>query len=343
VLFTYAFNNFDVGPYIAVTSPQPQCGKSLLFDLLATVIYRPLRAINITPAAVFRTVDAIHPALLIDEGDTFLENEELRGVLNGGHRRAGALIVRTVPTKDGDYEPRLFDVWGPKAIALIGNLPHTLAQRSIHVPMQRRMRNEKVLRLRVEQEFAAMREFRSRCLRWANDNATALRHADPALPEAVENRRADNWRALVAIADIAGSGWPSAARALAAEENVLDSSAAVQLLEDLQALFQAYGPRLPSNLIIEKLGEMEHRLWPEWNRGQPITASGLSRLLKPFGVGPTTIRQAGNGKGAPAKGYKLEDLEPVFGRYLKVNSGSGAADDGAPVDAGTAPGEDEVI
>jgi putative DNA primase/helicase len=346
VIVSYCFDCFDICPYLAITSPQKGCGKTLLIDLLAAVAYRPLRAANISVAAVFRTIDLLHPTLLIDEGDTFLDDKELRGVLNAGHRRGGS-VIRVEPTKDGDYIPRAFDVFGPKAIGLIGNLPGTLAHRSIHVPMQRRLKNEKVLRLRVERETAAMRELRSQCLRWAKDHETQLRHADPVLPEELENRQADNWRPLIAIADIAGSDWPSVARSLATSEESVDTSVGIELLEDLRSLFIAHGPRLLSSFIVEKLGEMEHRRWPEFDHGMPITASGVARLLKPFGVRPGPLFRPGEEKkpkGEAKRGYERSDLQPIFDRYLKPSTDGDAPTSEAASGNGTAAdsGADDV-
>ena len=70
------------------------------------------------------------PTLLIDEADFFLrDNEELRGVLNSGHRRGGH-VIRIVGE---DFEPRAFSTFSPCAIALIGRLPATLHDRAIHI------------------------------------------------------------------------------------------------------------------------------------------------------------------------------------------------------------------
>lgn len=118
-LLTYVFDNFDVCPYLCVTLPLPGCGKSLTLDALSAVVYRPLRTASITPAAIFRSIEAHQPALLIDEADTFLDNDELRGVVNSGHARAGAFVLRMVPHGE-DYATRAFTTWCPKAIALIG-------------------------------------------------------------------------------------------------------------------------------------------------------------------------------------------------------------------------------
>src|SRR5262249_30551145 len=93
------------------------------------------------PAAIFRIVEQARPTLLIDEADTFLkENDELRGILNTGHRRGGQ-VLRTV---GDDHEPRQFSTWAPAAIAMIGRLPDTLNDRSVIINLRRRKPTEMV-------------------------------------------------------------------------------------------------------------------------------------------------------------------------------------------------------
>src|SRR5215470_9380330 len=137
VLHTYTIEAASASPILASVSPEKRCGKSTLLDLLGRLVSRPLPTSNILPAALFRSVEKWHPTLLIDEADTFLkDNDELRGVLNSGHTRGSAFVIRTV---GDDHEPRRFSTWGPKAIAMIGALPDTLADRSITIPMRRKL------------------------------------------------------------------------------------------------------------------------------------------------------------------------------------------------------------
>ena len=48
--------------------------------------------------------------------------------------------------------------------------------------------------------------------RWTTDNAERLPRSDPEMPAGIINREADNWRPLLAIADVAGGGGRSARR-----------------------------------------------------------------------------------------------------------------------------------
>lgn len=148
-LHTYAHDAALISPILCLASPQKRCGKTTVLSLLRGAVDRPMSTANITAAALFRATELWRPTLLIDEADTFLrDNEELRGVLNSGHSRDSAYIIRTA---GDDHEPRAFNTWAPKAIALIGKLPSTLADRSIVIPMRRKLPGEQVERLRLAQ------------------------------------------------------------------------------------------------------------------------------------------------------------------------------------------------
>jgi putative DNA primase/helicase len=313
-LHAHAHDASEVSPLLGVTSASKRCGKTTQLSVLQGLVPRPLPASNITAAALYRTIEAHRPTLLVDEADTFLnEKEELRGVLNSGHTRAGAQVIRTVGE---DHETRAFTTWAPKAVAMIGDLPDTLRDRAIEIRLRRRRPDEKVEKLRLDR-LRDLEPLRQRCARWAADNLAELRDADPDVPDDLHDRAADNWRPLLAIADLAGGEWPERARqaarllsGLAADQ---DGDAAVLLLADLNDLFiSKVADRLPSAEIVTALGKMEDRPWPEWKRGQPITARQVARLLQPFDVHPKKIRFGDS----TAQGYDLDSFSDAFGRYL---------------------------
>ncbi|NJL28745.1 MAG: DUF3631 domain-containing protein [Thermoanaerobaculia bacterium] len=267
---------------------------------------------NASPAAIYRAVEKVRPTLLIDEADTFLGGkDELRGILNSGHQRDGC-VLRTV---GDDHEARAFSTFAPCAIAMIGTLPDTLDDRSIAVRMARKRPGEKVDRLRIDR-LGHLEELRRRAVRWASDVRERLVQADPEVPEELNDRAADNWRALLAIADAAGGEWPELARKAATESAAFreeDPSARVRLLEDIRAIFERSGqPKMFSRDIVAKLLELEDRPWPEWKRGKPLTVRQLASLLLPFGAKPQHLR-IGDTTG---RGYLAEDLEDAFDRYL---------------------------
>jgi len=92
ILHAHAHSAASISPLLAITSPDKRCGKSTLLIFLEGVTPRSLLASNLTVATLFRAIEEYRPTLLVDEADTFLKNnEELRGILNSGHIRNGAV------------------------------------------------------------------------------------------------------------------------------------------------------------------------------------------------------------------------------------------------------------
>src|SRR5439155_25602256 len=148
------------------------------------------------------------------------------------------------------------------------------------------------------------------------DVLATLAGADPQLPATLDDRAADNWRPLVAIADLAGGVWPERARraaVLLSGGRADDLGARVRLLTDLHALFAEKGTdRLASEDMVAALVAMEDRPWPEWSKGRPLTKRGLARLLEPFGVRPTQLWV----NGQKVRGYERDDFADAWLRYL---------------------------
>lgn len=318
IVFTFTHDAFSISPRLAVTSPEKRCGKSKVQELLACLTSRPLPTSNITAAALFRVIEAVHPTLLIDEVDSFLgENEELRGILNSGHTRSLAFVIRTVGE---DFEPRRFTTWAPVSVALIGRLPDTLEDRSIHIQMRRKRSDEKVERLRRDRA-AFLGDIVSKVARWAKDHFSAVASADPETPAGLHDRATDNWRPLLAIADAAGGEWPTRARSAAVKLSGGDGDGGMslggQLLADIQRVFAGREvDRLSSKELCDGLAVMEDRPWPEWRHGKPITPRQLAGILGRYGVSPKTVRI---GQETP-KGYELKAFQDAFSRYLPSQS-----------------------
>jgi putative DNA primase/helicase len=320
-MWSYRIDSFDIAPRLALTSPEKRCGKTTLMEVLACLTPRALLVSGITPSAIFRTIEAVKPTLLIDEADTFTDgNEELRGVLNSGHTRASATIIRNV----GDPpNPRMFSTWCPMVLAAIGSLPGTVEDRSIIVPMQRKGPGESVLPFprsgkRAAVLRASLQELARKIKRWVAEHAATLCETDPEVPNGLHDRAADNWRPLLAIADAVGGEWPARARAAALELSGGASSDAeshrVRLLRDVRTIFQTNGwDRVASQALCDELAGIEEAPWSEWRKGKPISPAQLARMLKPFGVGSGTIRLP---NGDTPKGYHREAFEEAFFRYL---------------------------
>jgi hypothetical protein len=93
VAHTWTIDAFDYTPYLQITSPEKQCGKSRVLDCLEPITSKPWRAISPSEAVLFRKIDSDKPTLLLDETDTLFSDgngdrsELLRSLLNAGFER----------------------------------------------------------------------------------------------------------------------------------------------------------------------------------------------------------------------------------------------------------------
>lgn len=313
VMHSHAHDAAQHSPILFVSSPTKRCGKTNLLSVLQLLVPKPLSAANVTPATIFRSIDLWKPTLLIDEADTFIsEKSELRGVLNFGHRRSQAHVLRCVGENN---IPKPFSTWCPKTFAAIGRLDPTLEDRSIIIELRRKLKTVRVERVPVRDD--AYDELRRKATRWAEDHMARLEQADPKVPEALSNRARDNWTPLLAIAEIAGGDWPeraaNSARQLSSRDD--DEGEPEMLLYDLRTIFsQENAEAMWTETIIEALIEIEGRPWADLTRGRPINAHTLARFLKPFHVFPRKMRIDGSRQ--KRSGYERKRLEPVWRRYI---------------------------
>ena len=327
VIFTYLLDVAEVSPRLAIQSPTKQCGKTTVLGLLAALANRSIAASNISPSAVFRTIDAEHPTLLVDEADSFARgNEELRGILNSGHTRATAYVIRNVKSDD-DLTPRKFSTWAAIAIACIGWLPDTWLDRSVVISMKRKPRSRRVERFRRRNTkvYSQAESLAREISRWAADNRELIGAAEPQMPDSLDDRAADNWEILIAMADLVGGTWPALARDAAVQLSANRERAASVgelLLADIEREFASRSSsrdRLTSSELCTALAAREGRPWPEYGQARkPISPNQLARRLAPFNVFPRSIR-IGN---ATAKGYLRSDFRDAFSRYLPQQTGT---------------------
>jgi putative DNA primase/helicase len=307
VLHAWTMDAGDISPLMVLVSPTKRCGKTSVLILLYFLTPRSELSSNITAPALFRYIEEVRPTLLIDEADSFArDNEELRGILNSGHTKAAANVIRNV-----DHKPRRFSTWAPKAIAAIGTPADTLEDRAVLVRLQRMPPGATVERLgrRDNADFAALRGLAAR---WAADNFDKLADPDPKMPD-LNDRAADNWRPLLAIADLAGGTWPEEARRaaclLSGEEQ--DGAIGVELLRDIRSTFGDDDVIRSSDLVAKLTADAE-RPWAEWKHGRPLTQKQLAGLLAPFHIISLTVHPPGLPDG---KGYRRIDFQEAWAAY----------------------------
>ena len=196
VLHTWAFEAAYATPYLVIESPEKQSGKTRLLEVLDLVCRDPRKVASITAAALFQTVAKGHPTLLIDEADAIFggngeRNEELRGVLNAGNV-PGSPVIRG----GQNGEPVSYDVFCPKVIAGIatGRLPDTVRDRSIVIPIDRKLKTEQVERLRhrlLRDELALLH---AQLRGWSDAHLDVLgRYNLPSPLEQISDRLEEAW------------------------------------------------------------------------------------------------------------------------------------------------------
>lgn len=248
---------------------------------------------------------------------SFKDNPELQGMVNAGYLRGG-YVLRSEAV-DGSFEPRMFSVFGAKAIAGIAlekHLPDATMSRGIVFNLRRKMPHESVSRLR-HADRNLFGEIVSKLARFANDYGQQVKYARPTLPDALNDRNQDNWEPLLAIASCAGEEWVN--RAMTAALKLSNSgeksvSVANQLLMDIQQVFATKNViRLSTANLITALISDEELPWATYNRGKPLSPSQLAKQIRPYNICSKTVRF---GHSNTLKGYDLDQFTDAFARYL---------------------------
>ena len=317
IAHAHLMDRWESTPRIAFLSPEPGSGKSRCLEVTEPLVPRPVHAVNTTPAYLFRKVSDPEgaPTILYDEIDTVFgpkakDNEDVRGMLNAGHRR-GATAGRCV-VKGKEVVTEELPAYCAVALAGLNDLPDTIMTRSVVVRMRRRAPSERVepWRLRINGPEAA--ELYQRLADWSN--VVPYEVDWPQMPTGIEDRNADVWEALLAVADLAGGHWPETARccavALVADSMAGTPSLGVLLLRDLRKVF-AGRDKLSTEDILTGLHAMDDSPWGDL-RGKPVDARWLSRQLRKYEVKPKVIR---TDSGTP-RGYDAADLADPWSRYV---------------------------
>ena len=311
---THLMDKWESTPRLAFLSAEPASGKTRALEITELLVPNPVAAVNVSPAYLFRKVGSEEGVtLLYDEIDTVFgpkarENEELRGLLNAGHRK-GAVAGRCV-VRGKNIETEEIPAYAAVAMAGLGWLPDTILSRSVIVRMRRRHAGERVEPYRRRVHATEGYRIRDMIAAWTRSVSVEW----PELPNEIQDRDADVWEPLIAVADAIGGEWPARARAagiaLVTEFNEVEPSLGIRLLTDLRLIFEGE-QELPSKTILERLQALPESPWSDL-RGKPLDERGLAKRLRAYGVKPKTIRTS---SGTP-RGYSKTDLEDQWRRYL---------------------------
>jgi hypothetical protein len=268
IAHTHCFDAAEQTPYLAISSAEKRSGKTRLLEVLELLVSRPWLTGRVSAAVLARKVDAERPTLLLDESDAAFRGEKeyaeaLRGLLNTGHRRGGKSTICVAQGAEIGY--RDFSTYCAKAIAGIGKLPDTVADRALPIRLERRAPGEKAERFRrrdVEVDALVLRA----ALEQAVELSHRLEDARPELPGELDDRAQDSAEPLLAIADLAGGDWPDRARRAVVElhsgREIDDESSGVRLLSDIQAVFADRDTdRLASSDLLDGLHRLDEAPW----------------------------------------------------------------------------------
>ena len=235
VVHTYAYRLRDTTTYLGVTSPRHRCGKTTLLHVLNELVHEPVVAAGVTSAVVFHLIHEKHPTLMIDEAEKLLRlNPHLEAMLNAGYKEKTAVVWRMVSqSKEAAWRKRrkelraeeerkkregeegwdngaekqrdeddesghtvaAFSCYCPKVIARIGRFSEVLGDRCVPIAMRRKEDGDKCERLK-KLNGEALRE---QCARFVEENAEAIRNAEPQAPEEFNDRQVEISEPLLVV------------------------------------------------------------------------------------------------------------------------------------------------
>ena len=320
-------------PRLVIRAPEKRCGKSRLLDLIEALCWQALITVNASPAAIYRSIGTDDPpTLLIDESDTIFgpkagdANEDLRGLLNAGHQRNRPAIRYNAANQTVER----IATFAMAALAGIGAMPDTIEDRAVIIRMRRRGPGEIVHPFRFRRDRPRLTLLAQNLHVWATGHQEELEDATPDMP--LEDRAADTWEPLMAIADLAGGDWPDRARAaaltLTAEHAAsTDAPETVRLLADCRTAFGG-AAEIPTEELLARLKADPEAPWATWGgRPEGLTAMKVGAILREY-----DIRSAGNLRFAPgtwpeldpgktqAKGYRRDDFTDAWARYCPTET-----------------------
>ncbi len=338
---THGVDNWEHATRLPIISPEKRCGKSRLLDLIEIFAHKPLMTANMSVAAVTRSITkASPPTLLVDEADAIFgtkksaeNHEELRGVFNAGYQRGRPVTRWSVTARSLEK----LETFAMVAFASIKDLPDTIMDRGPVIRMRRRSKNDPVQPFRRVRDGRRLEPLGERLGEWVAEQD----FTEPVTDMPVEDRAADNWEPLIAVADAAGGDWPERARNAAkvmtdGEEEMSSESFGLELLRNIRDLWLSERPDMLATHsvdLVEALVTMEETPWARYN-GTGLDQNGVARLLKPYGVWSGQVKVNGkNAKGYRIDGFDKKDepgkkvggLQAAWDAYLPLPDGDGDA------------------
>lgn len=306
---------WDRFPHLAITSPVNRCGKTRFLQLLQLITPNAYATTNISPAALYRLIEQVHPTLLLDEAQSLSrrgsENSEvIREILNSGIDR-DASIIRVGGANFNEIHK--FRVYGPKVIALIGEVDSVLADRCLPIQMRRKTKQDQVERYLSRVVEPQAKTVHVALGKWARrkKNIVTRAHDNLELFDLQNDRMAELLAPLQAIVTVANPkslySLREYAMTLDRDDNVLPG---VKLLASCRAILIPGKKFISTDDLLTKLLARTEEGWATWTYGRAVTARALSDLLRPFNILPK------HNHDKTKRGYYRHDFLEAWSRYL---------------------------
>jgi len=313
VLMSWVYDAFNEVPYLRVRGDFGT-GKTRFLLVVGALCYKPFFASGAsTVSPIFHTLDAFRGTLVIDEGDFRFSDEkaEIVKILNNGNIR-GIPVLRTMVNDRREYNPKAFQVFGPKLVATRGEYDDpALESRFLTEEMGRSLlRDDVPINLPPEYASEALK-IRNKLLlyRLRNFHAVAV---DPAAIDPVLEPRLNQifvpLKSIVADASfrdelttaarnlqaelVAGRGFELETQLLDVIHDLLERNGGPVSVKAITALFvERYGDQYAYNINHRMIGALLRRkLHLQTQKGHstyviPITEqSRLNVLFRKYGV-----------------------------------------------------------
>ena len=324
-LLTYIYPVWGALPYLSVGGPLSS-GKSRVFETLARIVFRPMVSANLTAPTLFRSLHENGGTLLLDEAERLKDGSpeagELRSILLSGYK-AGAPARRLEPTADGKFRPVCFDVFGPKAIAGIGNLPEALASRCVRVCMFRAAPDSPRPRRRIDEDPDLWERLRDGLHALALEHGATwldLARRDDVCP-AMDGRSYELWQPILALAGWVEDHGADGLLAMVQEHaaRIIESARDDSLPDCDELLLRLLTGYVTSGLnqniapgdLLKRAQEQEPVTFARWS------GRGVSAALKRYGIEATKTH--GNRIYRDVGLRQIVNIERAYGLDLGLN------------------------
>lgn len=216
IMGTYYFELFDAYPYLYI-SGEMGSGKTRLLEFLNLVAFNAVSSASATVADIARRIDVGRCVFCLDEAETLSGarrgggedySQDFRLVLQAGYKR-GSTISRAVKDKSKwEGSTVSYNVYSPKAFAMITAPHRVLRSRCIEVKMLRTMKKEVMRKSYSQEDKAVWDKLRDDLHIFGLDNAhkaaelvTSIEDPD-IYPDWLTGRDAELWLPLLVTGKI---------------------------------------------------------------------------------------------------------------------------------------------